>query len=195
LARAAHGELLTLAAAGDQGARNELVDRFSQKVWSLARSLRLDDATAKVVSQTVWLLLVENMHRIDDPERCSRWLGAFRVKGNGSSVSTDFHYDIPDGSPSLEAILVKDEEAREVVAAFDTLSEDYQQLLCLLTADPPMRYGISELIGRPIGSLGPTRSRCLERLKAFFRRVSAGSEATLSSQEMMPNDGVESATR
>ena len=90
LARATHGELLTLASAGDQAAWNELVDRFSQMVWSIARSFRLDDATAKDVSQTVWLRLVENMHRIDDPERLPGWLAttcrreALRVKGCGS---------------------------------------------------------------------------------------------------------------
>jgi RNA polymerase sigma factor (sigma-70 family) len=181
LAQATHGELLTLAAVGDQGAWNELVDRFSQMVWSIARSFRLDDGTAKDVSQTVWLRLVENMHRIDDPERLPGWLAttcrreALRVKGmRERSVPTDFQYDIPDESPALEAMLVEDEEAREVVAAFTTLSDDCQQLLRLLTADPPLGYEtISEIIGRPIGSLGPTRSRCLERLKsAFSARIS-----------------------
>jgi len=54
LARATHGELLSLAAEGDQAAWNELVERFSQMVWSIARSFRLDEATAKDVSQTVW---------------------------------------------------------------------------------------------------------------------------------------------
>ena len=176
LAQATHGELLTRAAVGDQGAWNELVDRFSQMVWSIARSFRLDDASAKDVGQTVWLRLVENIHRIDDPERLPGWLAttcrreALRVKGmRERSVPTDFQYDIPDESPSLEAILVEDEEAREVIAAFATLSEDCQQMLRLLTTDPPLSYEeISEIIGRPIGSLGPTRSRCLERLKSII---------------------------
>ena len=176
LAQATHGELLTRAGVGDQGAWNELVDRFNQMVWSIARSFRLDDASAKDVSQTVWLRLVENIHRIDDPERLPGWLAttcrreALRVKGmRQRSVPTDFQYDIPDESPSLEAILVEDEEAREVIAAFATLSEDCQQMLRLLTTDPPLSYEeISEIIGRPIGSLGPTRSRCLERLKSII---------------------------
>ena len=174
LARATHGELLALAASGDQVAWNALVERFSQMVWSIARSFRLDDATAKDVSQTVWLRLVENLHRIDDPERLPGWLAttcrreALRVKGMRERlVPTDFQYDIPDESPSLESMLVEDEEAREVVAAFATLSEDCQQLLRLLTTEPPLSYEeISDVVGRPIGSLGPTRSRCLERLKA-----------------------------
>ncbi|HEX2403520.1 MAG TPA: sigma-70 family RNA polymerase sigma factor [Acidimicrobiia bacterium] len=181
LARATHGELLALSASGDQAAWNELVERFSQMVWSIARGFRLDDATAKDVSQTVWLRLVENLHRIEDPERLPGWLAttcrreALRLKGMRERVvPTDFQYDIPDESPSLESMLVEDEEAREVVAAFTTLSEDCQQLLRLLTTEPPLSYEeISALVGRPIGSLGPTRSRCLERLKgALSSRIS-----------------------
>ncbi|MGH8944015.1 MAG: RNA polymerase sigma factor, partial [Acidimicrobiia bacterium] len=162
LAQATHGELLALAASGDQPAWNELVERFSQMVWSIARSFRLDDATAKDVSQTVWLRLVENLHRIDDPERLPGWLAttcrreALRVKGmRDRVVPTEFQYDIPDESPSLESMLVEDEEAREVVAGFATLSDDCQQLLRLLTTEPALSYEeISELVGRPIGSLG-----------------------------------------
>jgi len=187
LARATHGELFSLAASGDQAAWNALVERFSQMVWSIARSFRLDDATAKDVSQTVWLRLVENLHRIDDPERLPGWLAttcrreALRVKGmRDRVVPTDFQYDVPDESLSLESMLVEDEEAREVVVAFGTLSQDCQQLLRLLTTEPPLSYEeISEMVGRPIGSLGPTRSRCLERLKAALSaRISgAGSDS------------------
>ena len=74
-------------------------------------------------------------------------------------VPTDFQYDVPDETASLEAMLVEDEEAREVVIAFASLSDECQQLLRLLTTEPPLSYEeVSEIIGRPIGSLGPTRS-------------------------------------
>ncbi len=173
LARATHGELLVLAAEGDQEAWNALVDRFSQMVWSIARGFRLDDATAKDVSQTVWLKLVENCHKISDPERLPGWLAttcrreALRVKGvRERMIPSEFEYDVEDDVPSLETMLIEDEEAREVVTAFRTLSEECQQLLRLLTVDPPLSYEeISDAVGRPVGSLGPTRSRCLDRLK------------------------------
>ena len=174
LARATHGELLARAVDGDQAAWNALVDRFSQMVWSIARGFRLDEATAKDVSQTVWLKLDENCHRVSDPERLPGWLAttcrreAMRVMGlRERTVPTDFEYDIADEAPSLETMLIEDDEARSVVVAFRTLSGECQQLLRLLTTEPPLSYEeISDLIGRPIGSLGPTRSRCLERLKA-----------------------------
>ncbi len=189
LARATHGELLARAAEGDQAAWNALVDRFSQMVWSIARSFRLDEATAKDVSQTVWLRLVENCHRITDPERLPGWLAttcrreALRVRGlRDKTVPTEFEYDIADESPSLEAMLVEDEEAREVVTAFGTLSQECQQLLRLLTTEPPLSYEqISEIVGRPVGSLGPTRSRCLERLKsAMTSRISEAGDGSFN---------------
>jgi RNA polymerase sigma factor (sigma-70 family) len=159
-------------------------------VWSIARSFRLDEATAKDVSQTVWLRLVENIDRIDDPERLPGWLAttcrreALRVQGlRDRVIPTEFEYDVPDERPSLEAMLVEDEEAREVVVAFETLSDDCRQLLRLLTTDPPLSYEeISEVVGRPIGSLGPTRSRCIERLKAAISaRISGPRNDSLGS--------------
>jgi RNA polymerase sigma factor (sigma-70 family) len=190
LSHATHGELLTLAKSGDQTAWSELVDRFGQMVWSIARSFRLDEAAAKDVTQTVWLRLVENIERIDDPERLPGWLAttsrreALRVRGlRDRVIPTEFEYDIPDEQPSLESMLVEDEEAREVVAAFETISEDCRQLLRLLTTDPPLSYEeISEVVDRPIGSLGPTRSRCIERLKAAIAaRISGGQNDSLGS--------------
>jgi RNA polymerase sigma factor (sigma-70 family) len=183
LSHATHGELLTLAKSGDQAAWSELVDRFGQMVWSVARSFRLDEAAAKDVSQTVWLRLVENIERIEEPERLPGWLAttcrreALRVQRlRDRVVLSEFEYDVPDDRPSLEAMLVEDEAAREVVAAFETISEECRQLLRLLTTEPPLSYEeIAVLVDRPIGSLGPTRSRCLERLKtAISTRISGG---------------------
>ena len=184
LARATHGELLARAAEGDQEAWDALVDRFSQMVWSIARGFRLDDHTAKDVTQTVWLRLVENLDRITDPERLPGWLAttcrreALRVKGvRERMIPTEFEYDIADETPSLEAMLVEDEQAREVLVAFEGLSEDCRQLLRLLCTDPPLSYEeIAEIVGRPIGSLGPTRSRCLERLKAAMSARISGAD-------------------
>jgi RNA polymerase sigma factor (sigma-70 family) len=190
LARATHGELLARAAEGDQEAWDALVDRFSQMVWSIARGFRLDDHTAKDVTQTVWLRLVENLDRITDPERLPGWLAttcrreALRVKGvRERMIPTEFEFDIADETPSLEAMLVEDEQAREVLVAFEELSEDCRQLLRLLCADPPLSYEeIAEIVGRPIGSLGPTRSRCLERLKAAMSaRISGADDGSIRS--------------
>lgn len=188
LAGATHGELLAKAVQGDQAAWDALVERFSPMVWSIARGFRLDDATAKDVTQTVWLRLVENLDRINDPERLPGWLAttcrreALRVKNmRERMVPTEFDYDVADQSQSLEAMLVEDEEAREVLIAFSAMSEECQQLLRLLSTEPPLSYEeIAEVIGRPIGSLGPTRSRCLDRLKGLMAaRISGAGDGSL----------------
>lgn len=167
------------AAGGERAAWDALVDRFGQMVWSVARSFRLDDASAADVAQTVWLRLIENVDSIQDPERLPGWLvttcrrESLRVlKRAERMVPSDFEFDVADGSPSLEAMMIEDEETREVVAAFGELSGECQQLLRLLTVEPALSYEeIAEAIGRPIGSLGPTRSRCVERLKAAISRI------------------------
>jgi RNA polymerase sigma factor (sigma-70 family) len=148
-------------------------------VWSVARSFRLDDAAASDVAQTVWLRLIENVDRIQDPERLPGWLAttcrreALRViKRSERSVPSDFEFDIEDPSPSLESMMIEDEETREVVQALRELGEECQQLLRLLTVEPALSYEeIAEATGRPVGSLGPTRGRCVERLKPAISRI------------------------
>lgn len=181
-----HGELLRRAVAGNQGAWNDLVDRFGQMVWHVARSFRLDEATAKDVSQTVWMKLIENAPKIDDPERLPGWLvtttrrEAIRVsKLRDRTIPTEFEYDVEDDSPSLDTLLIESEESSILVTAFKRLSEGCQQLLRLLTVEPALSYEeISEATGRPVGSLGPTRARCIDRLKnamAGIRTATDGS--------------------
>jgi RNA polymerase sigma factor (sigma-70 family) len=175
-----HGELLQRASRGDQSAWIDLVDRFDQMVWSVARSYRLDEALARDVAQTVWLKLVENIDRIDDPERLPGWLAttsrreALRVSRlRNRAIPTEFEYDIEDDAPSLETLMVEDEEKAILVEAFQRLSEGCQQLLRLLAVEPALSYEeIAEAIGRPIGSLGPTRSRCIDRLKNAMASIS-----------------------
>ncbi len=168
------------AAAGERTAWNALVERFADMVWSVARSFRLDDATAKDVTQTVWLKLVENIDRIDDPERLPGWLAttcrreALRVaRARDRQIPTEFEYDVPDTAALPDDLLIDDEENRIVVRAFAAIDDACRQLLRLLTVEPALSYEeVAELTGRPIGSLGPTRSRCLEKLKAAISRIS-----------------------
>lgn len=170
------------AAGGERAAWDALVDRFGDMVWSVARGYRLDEATASDVAQTVWLKLIENIDKINDPNRLPGWLAttcrreALRVvKRSQRAIPTEFEYDIEDEGPSLEALLIEDEETREVVDAFAELDEECQQLIRLLLIEPALSYEeISEATGRPVGSLGPTRGRCLERLKSGISRIKRG---------------------
>jgi DNA-directed RNA polymerase specialized sigma24 family protein len=72
-------------------------------------------------------------------------------------------------TPSVEERVSDDVTLRAVLTAFAQLSPEDQHLMRLLCAVPPLDYQtIAELLGRPIGSIGPTRARCLERLKKLL---------------------------
>lgn len=178
-----------LAADGGHGAWEALVDRFEPMVWSVARGFRLDDATAKDVCQTVWLRLIENIGTIEDPERLPGWLAtttrreALRVtRARERDIPSEFEYDVEDPAPSLDEVLIEDEETRAVVRAFKTLDDVCRQLLRLMTIEPALSYEeMSEIMERPVGSLGPTRARCLKKLKSAIARIRDGNDGSLKS--------------
>src|SRR5690606_9897856 len=155
-------------------------------VWSVARSYRYDDATTADVVQTVWLRLAEHLDRIREPDHLAAWL-ATTCRHECSSVGRRRDREVPDGAvvdlrlqraavpADLDDDLVERESWREVLAAFSRLSDACQQLLRLLCVDPPLGYQVvSELTGRPVGSIGPTRQRCLDRLRAGLEVGHAG---------------------
>lgn len=176
-------DLLAAAAGGDSQAWTTIVDRYERLVWSVVRSYRLDAAAASDVCQTVWLRLVENCDRIRQPERLHAWLCATArnealrtVRAQKRTIPSEFEYDIVDVMlPEPDAAILADERVGQLVAAFREMSPDCQQLLRLLVADPPLDYDtIAELIDRPKGSIGPTRARCLQKLRRIMERRDGG---------------------
>ena len=181
--------LLERVGRGEAQAWDELVGQFAGLVWSVARSYRLGRAATDDVVQTVWLRLAEHSSRIRQPERLAAWLAtttrneALRVIRQSSRIaggSNDHVFDVQEPTvPSVDERVVDLDDREQVLAAFRQLSPEDQQLLRLLCAVPPIDYEtIAEILGRPIGSIGPTRARCLERLR---RLMPAG-----------PNDGTPS---
>ena len=176
-------ELLARAADGDSGAWNALVDRYTNLLWSVARSHRLGDADAGDVVQTTWLRLVENLGRIEDPERLPGWLvttsrreclrilkrSGRETVGNGDDTALDV---VDELAPALDAGLLTQERDAALWQCFTRLSERCQQLLRVLMAAEPTAYAeVSESMGMPIGSIGPTRMRCLDRLRVLTRET------------------------
>ena len=175
--------LVRAAAAGDREAWGALVDRYTGLVWSVARGFRLTDADAADVVQTTWLRLVEQLDRIRDPEAVGAWLAttarreALRMLGRaGRTVPTDSDR-LPEprdagASPGVDDALLRDERDALLWAAFEQLSEGCQTLLRVLVSDPPPSYEeVSAALEMPIGSIGPTRGRCVERLRTLMARM------------------------
>jgi RNA polymerase sigma factor (sigma-70 family) len=169
-------ELVGAAAKGDQRAWQELVERFSGLVWSVARAYGLSETDAADVVQTAWLRLVENLHRVRDAERVGAWLAAtarhealrmLRVAGRQLPVGDDAEL-VPSGLVQVtpESVALAAEQRSIVWRAFAALPPSCQRLLRVLMADPPPSYQeAAAALDMPVGSLGPTRGRCLDRLR------------------------------
>jgi RNA polymerase sigma factor (sigma-70 family) len=171
------GVLLRAAADGDAGAWNALVDRYIALVWSVTRAYRLAAKDAEDVSQTVWLRLVEHVEDIREPRALPRWimttakhesLRLLRSAQRELLVDPQADASLEDPAhPEIDAELLRSERQQVLRDALSELSPPHRELLLLLSADPPISYReISRLLDIPIGSIGPTRARCLDRLRA-----------------------------
>ena len=167
-------ELLGAAAGGDEGAWGELVDRFTGLVWATARAHRLSAADAADVVQTTWLRLVEHLDRIRDPAGLGGWLATtarhecLRVlRLQGRMVPTgEPDFAQPTADDELDARLLERERDSLLWRAFAGLSERCQALLRLVASPLEPSYAeIGAALGMPIGAIGPTRARCLDRLR------------------------------
>lgn len=172
--------LLPAALAGDRDAWDVIVAEHTKLLWWIARSHRLDEATAADVVQTVWLQLIRFGDRISDPERLRGWLATTARReslrrARGREVPVDEWGDAPDrfGGEVDEGML--DEERLDLVlAAFADLPPEDQALLRLICSVPPKSYEeIAAILGRSAGYLGPTRKRALSRLRSLLREMGA----------------------
>jgi RNA polymerase sigma factor (sigma-70 family) len=176
---------LAAAADGDQPAWESIVSAYSGLVWAVARAHRLSPADAADVCQGTWLRLVEHLGDIRDPARLGGWL-ATTARREALALLRRSSRDIPVGEadvlnevtpgtpPALDEELIRSEELRALWEAFSRLSDSCQRLLRVLFADPSPHYGeISAALGIPVGSIGPTRARCLASLQSHLSRSAA----------------------
>lgn len=169
--------LLRAAAQGDQHAWDRIIERFQGLVWATLRGFRLSGDDAADVAQTTWLKLVEHIDRINDPSRLAGWLATttrheclrqLRVRGRSIPTDDDTVLDRAMSEPqvSIDDALLRTERDGALWRAFGRISERCQHLLRMLSADPAPTYeDVSGAFDMPIGSIGPTRQRCLERLR------------------------------
>jgi RNA polymerase sigma factor (sigma-70 family) len=166
--------IVNSAASGDQHGWEALVHEFGGLIRAIARSYRLRDAHAADVAQLTWLRLVEHLVEVRDPRRIGAWL-ATTARRECLRVLRDGCRQLPLERDAIEREscelpgeeVLAAERDRALWRAFECLRPSDQALLhMLLVADPRPSYGeISTALGIPIGSIGPTRARALERLR------------------------------
>src|SRR5262249_30911770 len=184
----ATGVLLKQASDGDQRAWDELVNRFTRLLWSVARAHRLDTPDGADAVQTTWLRLLEHLDRIEDPERLVSWLvttmrreclRTLRRTGQDLLHASGETFEPPGPAEAAEMGLILAERDAMLWAAFDPMPERCRMLLRLLMTSPPPQYeAVAAMLDMPIGSIGPTRRRCLHHL----RQLLAQTETTPTSQ-------------
>ena len=172
-------DLVTRARNGDKQAWDALVERYAPLIWSICRRHRLADADADDVGQSVWLQLVDQLDKVRDPAALPGWLAttsrrecARVLRGAHGPNAARYALNaetIPDDQAQIaeHQVLVAERHAA-LREAFLHLPYSDQQLIALLIQDPPVPYAkISARLGIPIGSIGPTRRRCLARLRRY----------------------------
>jgi RNA polymerase sigma factor (sigma-70 family) len=170
------GEVFQRFRDGDSQAMGELVAMLTPILWHTVRAQRLDKESTEDVLQTTWLALVRGADSIADPRAVLQWLivsarrEAWRVM---RGQSRQLPYEIDE-----DAIRTSDEELPENVllrgaseellwSHVAALPERCQALLRVIAfADRPDYPELARSLGMPIGSIGPTRGRCLAKLRA-----------------------------
>jgi RNA polymerase sigma factor (sigma-70 family) len=173
-------ELVRGAAAGDREAWERLVDQYARLIWSITAEFKLIESDAADVAQTTWLRLLEHIDQIRYPDRVGSWLAAtarnecLRSLAARKRVVLAHDDDVLTGvvgsEPEVDERILANERAQVVRDAMSHLPRRWQRLLELLMADPPASYAeISDQLGLPVGSIGPTRGRCFAQLRALLQ--------------------------
>ena len=168
------------AAAGDRHAWERLVDQFARLIWSITADFKLAESDAADVAQTTWLRLLEHIDRIQYPDRVGSWLAATARNECLRSLAARKRMVLAQDDEVLTGVVASEPEVDERILAHerdqvvrDALSRlpgRSQRLLELLMADPPTSYAeISNEMGLPVGSIGPTRGRCLAQLRVLLQ--------------------------
>jgi RNA polymerase sigma factor (sigma-70 family) len=185
-------DLVRRARNGDEQAWDALVERYATLVWSICRRHRLGEGDAEDVAQSVWLLLVNQLGKIRDPAALPGWLATvtrreclrvLRMRGPLAAGQALDAETLPDErTGTVEDELLAAERQAALLEAFQDLPPRGQRLIALLIEDPPVPYAeISARLGIAVGSIGPIRGRCLDKLRrhpALAALINADSRAS-----------------
>jgi RNA polymerase sigma factor (sigma-70 family) len=180
-------DLLSAARAGSEDAIGQIVNELSPLLWQVARSAGLSQGDAEDVLQTVWMRLITHLDGIHDAGALTGWLvtttkrEAWRVRAAGRKqlpADQDVFADLPDKGPGSEEQVILEDQRRELWVAIGMLSRRCQELLRIMAFAPRSDYAtVAAALGMRVGSIGPTRGRCLAKLRAL---LAGGPEGSLA---------------
>ena len=161
--------------SGEPGAMDELVKAMTPVLWQVVRAYGLTGDQAQDVVQSTWLTLVQRSGSIVDPHAIAAWL-LTTARREAWRVSKRSARNIPVSDEVLEAVAKDEVSAEDVALARDgdnrlwacvkRQSERCQRLLRIIAFEQRPDYSkIARDLGMPVGSIGPTRGRCLSKLR------------------------------
>ena len=173
-------ELVALCLKGDAQAWEGLIMRYKRLIYSVPVRFGFTTADAADVFQAVCVKLLEHLHEVKDETKVSSWLittttrqclHVRSLKQREGATDEEFE-EPPDPGDTLEEIRIVTEQQQIVRQAVDQLSERCRTLIEMLYFDPrSLSYDeIGGLMAMPVSSIGPTRARCLDKLKTILRR-------------------------
>jgi RNA polymerase sigma factor (sigma-70 family) len=170
--------LVDAALHGNQAAWQSLHQRFSPLVVSVCRRHRLSQADADDVGQIVWLRLVQQLKLVRDPLALPGWIATtarneclhvikFRRRNESADPMVDQRFNRQETAEPLERML-RLELHRALLDGLSQLPAHQRELMMLLIADPELPYReIALRLDIPVGGIGPTRARCLQKLRSM----------------------------
>lgn len=196
-ADAADAELVERCRRGDESAWAALVGRYQRLVYAVVMRAGLDTHAAADVFQTVFERLLAHLPRLQQPDRLQAWIVTTckretqRLRARGlrtvsmtladdedlageGAAGRDTAFDIVDESPRAEEALADLQQLHLLRLALNRLDERCRQLLTLLFADDDRNTAyeaVTQQLGMPHGSIGPTRSRCLDKLRRLLQQA------------------------
>jgi RNA polymerase sigma factor (sigma-70 family) len=160
----------------DPAAWAAVTDRYTNLLWYIARSMRLNEEDAADAIQTTWLRLVERIDTVRQPESIGSWLATTMrreclaaLRRRSRVVVMEAWADVPDEADPLDDALLRTEQDSALWRSFRSLKPRCQSLLRVLMAEPPPGYAeVAAALDMPVGSVGPTRQRCLAALREIM---------------------------
>jgi RNA polymerase sigma factor (sigma-70 family) len=173
-------QLVWRASEGERWAWERLVEQYARLIWAMTRDFKLAESDAADVFQVTWLRLLEHIDRLEQPARVGSWLAATaRNECLRALAARQKIVPVPDDvafheaaahQPAVDERLLADERDQTVREALGHLPRQWRRLVEMLMSDPPASYAeISDQLGLPVGSIGPTRGRCLARLRDLLQ--------------------------
>ena len=176
--------LVSAARAGNEDAFGLIVTELSPLLWQVARAAGLSSGDAEDVLQTVWMRLLTHLDDIHTSAALTGWLvtttrrEAWRVRAVGRRqipADQELLDELPDVGPGSEEQAIVDEQRRALWAAIGRLSMRCQELLRIIAFAPRPDYAaVAAALGMSVGSVGPTRGRCLAKLRALLAADATG---------------------